>query len=166
MTHSFSDVARLFGIQITRLSFSNGAKPAMSRANIAAEHESCGAVSPAFEDVWAAGLLTNRMEVQAFDQLQHLVLICRIAQADAQPFRFWLTHLLIVADYTKLAGQLVYLCKDFTCFEFRKGNRRRFSRINADRSAFIRVNLRLKHLDRCCRPRGRRRHVSRRQVAS
>jgi hypothetical protein len=47
-----------------------------------------------------------------------------------------LTNLLIVADYTKFAGQLIYLCKDFTCFAFRKETGRRFSRMNADLKAY------------------------------
>jgi hypothetical protein len=55
----------------------------MTRANIAAEHERRGAIRPAFKNVWTACFLTNSVQVESFDQLQHVVLIGRIAQADA-----------------------------------------------------------------------------------
>ena len=37
-----------------------------------------------------------------------------IAETDAKPFGLGLTDLLVVADYTEFAGQLIYLWKDFT----------------------------------------------------
>src|SRR6476659_7713877 len=77
----------------------------MTRANIAAEHERCGAVRPAFENVWAACFLANRVQVQPLDQFQDIVLVCGIAQTNFQPFRLWLTWPRIVADYCKLARQ-------------------------------------------------------------
>ena len=78
----------------------------MARADIAAEHEGRGSIGPAFKNVGTARFLADGVQIETFDQLQHLVLIGRVAQADAQPFGLWLTDLLIVADYTEFAGQL------------------------------------------------------------
>ena len=78
----------------------------MTSADVAAQHERGGAVSPTLEDVWATGFLADGVQVQTFDQLQHLVLVGRVAQTDAQPFGLGLTDLLIVADYSEFAGQL------------------------------------------------------------
>ena len=99
-------MSRLFGIERAGLTFADSAESTMARADVAAQHEGCGAIRPAFEDVGAAGFLTDGVQVESFDQLQHLVLIGRVTQADAQPFGLWLTDLLIVADYTEFAGQL------------------------------------------------------------
>ena len=114
MTNSFRDVSRFFRIETARLSLADCAKAAMTRANIAAEHERRRAVGPTLEDVRTTGFLTDGVQVESFDQLQHLVLVRGIAQADAKPFRFGLTHLLIVADYTEFAGQLITSAEDFT----------------------------------------------------
>jgi hypothetical protein len=54
----------------------------MTRADVAAEHERRGAVGPTLENVWATGFLADGVQVQAFDQLQDLVLVSRVAQAD------------------------------------------------------------------------------------
>src|SRR5258705_1454514 len=105
LLHGFGDVARLFCVERARFSFADGAKAAMPRANIAAEHEGCGAVRPAFENVWAACFLANRVEVQPLDQLQDVALVRRIAQTNLQPLRLWLTWPRIVADYCKFARQ-------------------------------------------------------------
>ena len=78
----------------------------MACADVAAKHEGRCSIGPAFEDVGTARFLTDGMQIETLDQLQDLVLITRVAQADAQPFGFWLTDLLIVADYTEFAGQL------------------------------------------------------------
>ena len=103
---SFGDVSRLFRIECARLPFADRAESAMTRADVAAEHESRGAIGPALENVRTTRFLTNGVQIESFDQLQHLVLIGRVAQTDAQPFGLWLTDLLIVADYTEFAGQL------------------------------------------------------------
>jgi len=97
----------LFRIQKSRLTLSHGAKAAMTRADVAAEHESGRAIGPAFKNVWTAGFLTNGVQVESFDQLQHVILISRIAQPDAKPFRLGLADFLVVADYTEFAGQLI-----------------------------------------------------------
>jgi hypothetical protein len=78
----------------------------VTRADVAAEHERGGAIGPTLENVWAARFLADGVQVKTFDQLQHLVLIGRVAEADAQPFGLGLTDLLIVADYSEFAGQL------------------------------------------------------------
>src|SRR6185503_4818677 len=67
--------------------------------------EGCGAVRPAFENVWAACFLANRVEVQPLDQLQDVVLVRRIAQTNLQPLRLWQTWPRIVANYCKFARQ-------------------------------------------------------------
>src|SRR5205085_8701705 len=105
VVYGFGNVTRLLRVQLARLTFSNGAKTAVTSANVAAKHERRRAVGPTLENVRTARFLTNRMQIETFDQLQHLVLICRIAEADAEPFRFRLTYLLIVTDYSKFAGQ-------------------------------------------------------------
>jgi hypothetical protein len=87
-------------IEFSRFSFSDGAKPTVPRTDVAAEHERRRAVGPALKNVRTAGFLADCVEIQSFDQIEYLVLICGIAQPDTQPFRLWLTHLLIVTDYT------------------------------------------------------------------
>jgi hypothetical protein len=82
MTNSFRDMERLFGVKLTRLAFPNGAKATMARANIACQHECCRAIRPTLEDVWAASLLTDCVEVQPLDQVKNVVLICGIADTD------------------------------------------------------------------------------------
>ena len=107
MTNSFRDVSRLFRIETAGLSFADRAEAAMARADVAAEHESRGAIGPALENVRTTGFLTDCVQVESFDQLQHLVLVGWITQTDAKPFGFGLTYLLIVTDYTEFAGQLI-----------------------------------------------------------
>src|SRR6185369_12447487 len=114
MTDGFSDVSRLFRVETAGLSFADRAKAAMTRADVTAEHESRSPIGPALENVWTSGFLTDCVQVESFDQLQHLVLVCWIAETNAQPFGFGLTYLLIVTDYTEFAGQLITSCKDFT----------------------------------------------------
>src|SRR5689334_4469141 len=99
MTNRFSDVTRFFRIEIARLSFSDGAETAMTSADVAAEHERRSPVRPALKNVRTPRFLADGVEVEALDQFEHLVLIGRIAQPDAQPFGLGLTNLLIIADY-------------------------------------------------------------------
>ena len=80
MAHGFGDVARFCRVERHRLPFVDRAETTMARASIAAEHERRGAIRPALEDIWAARLLTDRMQIQARDQLEHVVLIRRIAE--------------------------------------------------------------------------------------
>src|ERR1044072_5107244 len=103
---SFGAVGRFFRIERARRAFADCAESAVACADVAAEHEGCGAIGPAFKNVWTARFLADGVQVETFDQLQHLVLIGRIAESDAQPLGLWLTDLLIVADYTEFAGQL------------------------------------------------------------
>ena len=116
MAHRFRDVSRLVRIETPGLSFADGAEAAMTRADVAAEHESRSAIGPTLENVWTTRFLTNGVQVESFDQLQHLVLVRWIAQTNAQPFGFGLTYFLIVTDYTEFAGQFNTSCKDFTWF--------------------------------------------------
>src|SRR5262245_58130568 len=106
MADGFGNVSRLFGIERAWLTFADCAEAAVARADVAAEHEGCGAIGPAFKDVGTTRFLANGVQVESFDQLQHFVLIGRIANTDAEPFGLWLADFLIVADYTEFAGQL------------------------------------------------------------
>ena len=67
MINSFSDVSRLVGIETAGLSFADCAKAAMTRADVAAEHERRGAIGPAFKNVWTTSFLTNSVQVESFD---------------------------------------------------------------------------------------------------
>ena len=107
MTNRFGDVSRFFRIETAGLSFPDRAEAAMTRADVAAEHERRRSIGPTLENVWTTGFLTDGVQVESFDQLQHLVLVRWIAQTNAQPFGFGLTYLLIVTDYTEFAGQLI-----------------------------------------------------------
>jgi len=69
MAYSFGDVTWLFGIQRAWLAFANRAEAAVTRADVTAEHERGGAIGPALEDVWAARLLADGVQVETFDQL-------------------------------------------------------------------------------------------------
>jgi hypothetical protein len=59
MFDRFRNVSRLFWIERIRRPFANRTETTMSRADVAAQHESGGAVVPALEDIWAPGFLTN-----------------------------------------------------------------------------------------------------------
>jgi hypothetical protein len=107
--NSFGDVAWLFLVETSWLSFANSTKATVPCTNVSSKHESRGAIRPAFEDVWTASFLANRVEIQSFNQLKDIVLVRRVTEADSQPFGFWLTDFLIVRDDRKFAGQLIYL---------------------------------------------------------
>lgn len=110
MTHGFRNVPRLIRVKDAWLAFTNGAEATVSRADIAAQHECRDPVRPALKDVRAARFLTHRVQVQAFDQLEHMILIRGVAQTNLKPLRLGLTGLLIVSDYSKFSGQnLSYL---------------------------------------------------------
>jgi len=91
-------VARFFRIKRTGRAFSDRSKATVPRANIAAKHESRGAIRPAFKDVWAAGFLTNRVQVETLNQFHNVVLVGGIAQTNLQPVGFWPAGLRDVAD--------------------------------------------------------------------
>src|ERR1044072_9953791 len=116
---SFGDVARFFRIERARRAFADCAESAVACADVAAEHEGCGAIGPAFENVWTARFLADGVQIETFNQLQYLILISRVAQADAQPLGFGLTDLLIVADYSEFAGQLFTSAANLRAFGLR-----------------------------------------------
>ena len=66
---SFGNVTRFFRIETSRLSFAHGAEAAMTRTDVAAEHEGRGAIGPTFENVWTASFLANGVQVETFDEL-------------------------------------------------------------------------------------------------
>ena len=77
----------------------------MPCADVTAQHESCGAIGPTFENVWATRLLAYCVKIQTFDQLEHMVLVRRVTQSNPEPLGFGLTRFRIVADYSKFSGQ-------------------------------------------------------------
>lgn len=81
----------------------------MPCADVAAQHERRGAIRPALEDVWTTSFLANSVQVQALDEFEYVVLVCRVAQTNLQPFWLRLTGRRVVADYSKFARQIGYL---------------------------------------------------------
>src|SRR5947207_3379829 len=110
----FGYVPGFLAVERPRLTLAHRTKAAVSRADVATQHERRGAVGPALENVRAARFLTDRMQVEAFDQLQHLILIRRIAQTNLQPWWLRLARLLDIIDYSKFAGHSFYLASDDT----------------------------------------------------
>src|SRR5690242_11815780 len=104
MANGLRNIARLVRIQRARLAFADRAKSAMTRANVAAQHEGRSAIRPAFKDVRALRFLTDGVQVQPLNQLQQMILVRRIAQTNAQPFRLGLTRLGI--QDLEFAGQI------------------------------------------------------------
>ena len=107
MIHSFRDVTRLFSIERARQAFTDRAEPAMTRADVAAQHERRGAIGPTLKNVGTTGFLADGVQVKSFNQLQHLVLRRWVAETNAQPLGLGFTDLLKVADYSEFAGQLI-----------------------------------------------------------
>src|SRR2546426_6917115 len=91
MPHCFGDVTRLIGIEPARRPLAYRAKPTMPRANVAAQHKGRSPISPALEDVWTLRFLANRVQVQALNQVEQMVLIGWITEANPQPLGFRLT---------------------------------------------------------------------------
>ena len=86
--HGLGHPLRLLGIQLAGAPLAHVAEPAVSRADVAHEHEGGGAVdAPALMEVRAAGLFTDRHQPllpdEPFDLRHHL----RRRHADLQPFR-------------------------------------------------------------------------------
>jgi hypothetical protein len=107
MANCFRDMTWFIRVELSGFAFANRAKPAVTRADVAAQHESSGAIRPAFKDVRALRFLTNRVQVQPLDQLEQVVLIRWVTQPNAQPLRLWLTRFLV--ENVKFAGQSIYL---------------------------------------------------------
>ena len=106
MAHSLRDMSRFVWIEGLRFTFTDCAKPTVASADITAQHEGCSTVSPALEDVWTPCLLTDRVQVQTLNQLKQMILIRRIAQANPEPLRFWLTRLNV--QNLKFAGHVYF----------------------------------------------------------
>ena len=105
MSNSFGDVAWLFRVERTRLTFADSTKAAVARADVTAQHERCSAIGPTLKNVGATRLLAYRVKIQTLDQLEHVVLVRRITQSNLEPLGFGLTGFWIVADYSKFSGQ-------------------------------------------------------------
>jgi hypothetical protein len=103
--HCFGHVAWFVRIKLAGLTFTNRAKATMSRADVAAQHESGSAIRPALENIRALRFLTNGVQIQTLNQLEQVVLVSRITQTNAQPLWLWLTRFGI--ENLKFAGQLI-----------------------------------------------------------
>src|SRR5258708_30127960 len=99
MAHGFGNVSRFIAVERARFAFTDCAKAAVARADVAAQHEGRRTVGPALENIGATRFLTYRVQIQALDQLEHVSLVHRIAQPDLEPRRFGLARLLEIADY-------------------------------------------------------------------
>ena len=106
MPHGLPDVAWFIRVKPAGFAFTDGAEAAVARADIAAQHERGRTIGPALENVGALCFLTDRVQVEALDQLEQMVLIRRIAQTNAQPFGLWLTWFLV--ENRKFAGQSIH----------------------------------------------------------
>src|SRR5947207_7811218 len=109
MMHCFGNVTRLLGIERARRAFAYCAKSAMTGTDVAAQHKGRSPISPALEDVWAPCFLTNRVQVQALNQVEQMVLIGWIAQANSQPTGFRLTRFGV--QNLKFAAQESFILK-------------------------------------------------------
>ena len=76
----------------------------MASADVAAQHERRRAIGPALKNVRALRFLADRVQIQTLDQLEQMILVRRIAELDAQPFRLRLARFLI--EYSKFAGHV------------------------------------------------------------
>ena len=113
MTNGLSHVAWFVRIKLSRSAFADCAKAAVTGADIPGQHKSCRAIGPALENVRTPCFLTNRVQIQSFDQLEQMVLVGGIAQTDTEPLGLWLTWF-VVKDL-EFAGQflLPQLMKSF-----------------------------------------------------
>src|SRR5437870_5503912 len=91
MPHCFGDVTRLIRIEPARRPLAYRAKPTMTGTDVAAQHKGRSPISPALEDVWTLRFLANRVQIQALNQVEQMVLIGWITEANAQPLGFRLT---------------------------------------------------------------------------
>src|SRR5262245_39599160 len=85
----FADVARFVGVQARRFAFWHRAESAMPSADVAEDHEGCGALTPAFEDVRAARLLTDGMQAQVGDHAAHALEAFCCVKPDLEPLGPW-----------------------------------------------------------------------------
>jgi len=99
MGHSFGDMSRFQRIQGSRRAFSHGAKSAMPRADITAQHKGGSPVRPALKNVRAPRFLADGVQIKSFNQLKYVILISRVAESDFEPFRLRLTDFGGVTDY-------------------------------------------------------------------
>src|SRR5215470_10990837 len=87
----------LVWIQRNRLAFSDRAKPAMPRADVAQYHERCRAFAPALEYVRTSSFLADGVQIQARNHLAHTFKTVTSVNSDFQPIwprscDLWLGH--------------------------------------------------------------------------
>src|SRR6185436_3452082 len=81
----FANVTRFIGVKRNRPSLADRAEAAMPRADVAKNHEGRSALAPAFEDVWAASLLTHGVQAQVVDHSIHVVECIVRTNSDLEP---------------------------------------------------------------------------------
>jgi hypothetical protein len=109
MLYGFGYVARFFRVQWHRNTFVHSAKAAMPRTGIAAQHKCGGSIVPALKNVRTTRFLTHCVKVQAFNQLQNMILIRRVAYAYLQPFGLWQPGLFRITQNSEFASHLKIL---------------------------------------------------------
>src|SRR6185295_305932 len=83
--NGFANVTRFIGVKRYRLAFADGAEAAMPRADVSKNHEGRSALAPAFENVWAASLLTNGVQAQVIDHSIHTIERIVRTNSDLEP---------------------------------------------------------------------------------
>jgi len=109
MSNGLGDVAGFFRVERTRLTFADSTKTAMARADVTTQHERCSAIGPTLKNVRATRLLAHGVKIQTLNQLEHVVLVCRVTQSNLEPLGFGLAGFRIIADYSKFSGQSLFL---------------------------------------------------------
>jgi hypothetical protein len=105
MPYCLADMTGLVSVKLPGFALAYGAESAVAGTDVAAQHEGGRTVGPALKDVGALRFLTNRVQVQALDQLEQVVLVRRITQTNAEPLGLWLTWFLV--ENVKFAGQSI-----------------------------------------------------------
>jgi len=98
VSHRFRYVMRFLTVERAGLPFIYRTKAAMARTDVTSEHECRRAVRPAFEDIGATRFLADRVKIQTFDQLQHIVLVGWVAETNPEPVRLRLARPGRIAD--------------------------------------------------------------------
>ena len=81
----FGDAARFVVIDGEGRAFLDGAKSAAAGADIAEDHESCGAAIPALAGVGAGGAFADGVQFQVVDQAFQLAIILAGGRGGAEP---------------------------------------------------------------------------------
>jgi len=108
MANCFRYMPWFFGIELSWLTFADSTEATMSRADITTQHESRGAIRPAFKNIRTSSFLADSMQIQPVNEVEYMILVRRITQTYLQPFGLGLPWLAI-ADYLEFARQILFL---------------------------------------------------------